>query len=268
MSPLNARKPLLSFLSVVCFLGFGKHATAPAADSLSIAAAADLAYCLDDMDIAFKKTHPDADLKVASGSSGNFTTQIKNGAPYDVFLSADVSFPRDLVKAGLADESTLTVYATGKIVLWTTRPDAIDVTKGLAVLKDSNLVKKFAVANPDHAPYGRAAKEALQHENLWDAVQSRIVLGENIAQTAQFVETGGADAGVVALSLVLSPKLAKVGKWQEIPAEDYNRLEQAVVLTKQGASSPLARAYLEFLRSPEARAIFDHYGFRLPEKKG
>ncbi len=153
-------------------------------------------------------------------------------------------------------------------MLWTTHPETVDVMKGLAVLKDPGIVKKLAVANPDHAPYGRAAKEALQHDKLWDALQSRIVLGENIAQTAQFVETGSADAGIVALSLVLSPKLVKLGKWQEIPAEDYARLEQAAVLTKQGAGNALARAYLEFLRSPEARAIFDRYGFRLPEKKG
>ena len=147
-------------------------------------------------------------------------------------------------------------------------PEAVDVTKGLEVLRDPGIVKKFALANPDHAPYGRAGKEALQHDKLWDAVQSRLVLGENIAQTAQFVQTGSADAGIVALSLVLSPKLAKVGKWQEIPADDYAKLEQAAVLTKAGAGNPLAREYLDFLRSPEARAIFDRYGFRLPEKKG
>ena len=255
------------FLSAFCLVGLGKPPAA-SAEGVSIAAAADLVYCLDEMNATFKKSHPDADLMVTSGSSGNFATQIKNGAPFEVFLSADMSFPRDLVKAGLADEKTLTTYATGKIVLWTAHPDTVDVSKGLAVLREPNAIKKFAVANPDHAPYGRAAKEALQHENLWDAVQSRVVIGENIAQTAQFVETGSADAGVVALSLVLSPKLAKVGKWQEIPAEDYNPLEQGAVLTKQGAGHPLARAYLDFLRSPEARAIFDRYGFRLPEKKG
>lgn len=244
-----------------------RSTAAQASESVSIAAAADLVYCLDEMNAVFKKAHPDADLKVSSGSSGNFATQIKNGAPFDLFLSADVSFPRDLVKAGLADESTLTTYATGKIVLWTTHPETIDVTKGLAILRDANAVKKLAVANPDHAPYGRAAKEALQHDKLWDSVQSRVVLGENISQTAQFVETGNADAGIVALSLVLSPKLSKVGKWQEIPAEDYNKLEQAAILTKQGTANSTAHAYLDFLRSPEARSIFDHYGFRLPEKK-
>ena len=279
MSPSNvnkyppARRARVFSASAACvaalaLFGAGPPATAQAAETVSIAAAADLVYCLDEMNAAFKKAHPDADLKVASGSSGNFATQIKNGAPFEVFLSADVSFPRDLVKAGLADESTLTVYATGKIVLWTARPDGVDVSKGLELLRDPNGVKKIALANPDHAPYGRAGKEALQHENLWDAVQSRLVIGENIAQTAQFVQTGNADAGIVALSLVLSPKLAKVGKWQEIPAADYATLEQGVVLTKQGAGNPTARAYLDFLRTTEARAIFDRYGFRLPEKKG
>ncbi len=249
-------------------ISFSGTSAGSAAETVSIAAAADLAYCLDDINAAFKITHPGADLKVSSGSSGNFTSQIKAGAPFEVFLSADIGFPKDLIKAGLADEKTLFTYAFGKIVLWTLHPEAVDVTKGLAVLSKPEVVKKLAVANPDHAPYGRAAKEALQHDKLWDALQSRIVLGDNIAATAQFVSSGNADAGIVALSLVTSPKLANVGKWQEIPAEDYNPLEQGAVLTKAGMGNPTAKAYLEFLRTPEARAIFDHYGFRLPEKKG
>ena len=236
---------------------------ARAADSITIAAAADLVFCLDELDATFKQAHPGADLKVSSGSSGNFTAQIKNGAPFDVFLSADMSYPRDLVKAGLADEKSLTQYAVGRLVFWTAKPASVDVTKGLAILAQPEPVRKLAVANPDHAPYGRAAKEALQHEKLWDAVQPRVVLGENIAQTAQFVETGNADAGLVALSLVLSPRLARVGKWQEIPADFYGKLEQGVVLTAAGAKNPLARAYLDFLRSPAARQIFDRYGFRM-----
>ena len=214
-------------VAILCILLVATAARA--AESVSIAAAADLTYCLDDLNAAFKKAYPDADLKVSSGSSGNFTTQIKSGAPFEVFLSADVSFPRELIKAGLADESTLSIYAVGRIVLWTSTPDKVDVTRGFDLLRDPNgPVKKLAVANPDHAPYGRAAKEALQHEKLWDAVQDRIVLGENIAQTAQFVQTGSADAGFVALSLVLSPKLSTVGKWWEVPADTYNKLEQGV----------------------------------------
>ena len=215
------------------------------------------------LNAAFKQAHPGADLKVSTGSSGNFATQIKNGAPFEVYLSADMSYPRDLVKAGLADEKTLTQYAIGRLVFWTAKPETVDVTKGLSILANAEPVKKLAVANPDHAPYGRAAKEALQHEKLWDAVQGRVVLGENIAQTAQFVETGNADAGFVALSLVVSGKLAKIGKWQEVPVEFYGKLEQGAVLTTAGAKNPLARAYLDFLRTPEARKIFDKFGFRM-----
>lgn len=252
----------MRFLAVASVL-VGLAGFARAAEPVSVAAASDLVYCLDDLNAAFKKTHAEAEIKVSSGSSGNFATQIKNGAPFEVFLSADVGFPRDLIKAGLADEKSLTTYAFGRLVLWTTRPEAVDVTKGLEILRAGAPVKKLAIANPGHAPYGRAAKEALQHEKLWDGVQSRIVLGENIAQTAQFVATGNADAGIVALSLVVSPKMAKVGKWQEIPAGMYTPLEQAAVLTKQGAGNPLARAYVDFLGTPAAREIFDRYGFQM-----
>lgn len=256
------------FAALALLLGVVAACPVRAAETVSIAAAADLAYCLDDMNAAFKKTHPDADLKVSSGSSGKFTTEIKQGAPYDVFMSADIGFPRDLIKSGLADEKSLTTYAFGRLVFWTAHPETVDVTKGLEVLRRDDPVRKLAVANPDHAPYGLAAKQALEHDKLWDAVQGRIVMGDNISQTAQFVATGNADAGIVALSLVITGKLAKIGKWTEISADKYAPLEQAVVLTKQGTVNPLAEAYLEFLRTPEARKIFDGYGFRLPEKKG
>jgi molybdate transport system substrate-binding protein len=229
---------------------------------LAIAAAADLVYCLQDLDAGFAKQHPDVDVKVSTGSSGNFCAQIQNGAPFDVFLSADVSFPQTLAKAGLVDADSLAIYAVGRVVLWTTKP-GVDVAKGLAVVS-GDTVKKFAIANPEHAPYGRAAKAALEHEGLWTDAEPKLVLGENIAQTAQFVQTGAADAGVVALSLVLSPALAKTGCWTEIPTDFYPKLEQAAILTARGAKNPAARAYLDYLRSKEARAIFDRYGFRLP----
>jgi molybdate transport system substrate-binding protein len=230
--------------------------------TLQIAAAADLVFCLDRLNAEFKKAHPGVDLKVSTGSSGNFFAQIQNGAPFDVFLSADMKYPRDLAKAGLADEKTLTQYAVGRIVLWTTWPD-VDLSKGLESLR-ADKIRKFAIANPDHAPYGRAAKAALEHEKLWEAVQPKLVLGENIAQTAQFVQTGNAEAGIVALSLVLAPVNKGLGKYQEIPAAFYPPLEQGLIITKYGGANPLAAKYLEFLRSKEARAIFDEYGFRLP----
>jgi molybdate transport system substrate-binding protein len=230
--------------------------------TLTIAAAADLVFCLDVLNRDFKDAHPGIDLKVSSGSSGNFFAQIETGAPFDVFLSADMKYPRDLVKAGFAEEKTLTPYALGRIVLWTTWP-GVNLAGGLDRLRAAE-IKKIAIANPDHAPYGRAAKEALEHEKLWDAVQSKLVIGENIAQTAQFVQTGNVDAGIVALSLVLAPTNKGVGKYIEIPDAFHAPLEQGLVITRHGKDNPLAAEYLEFLRSKAARITFDAYGFRLP----
>ncbi len=234
-----------------------------AADTIQVAAASDLVFCLEALNAEFKKVEPSVDVKVSTGSSGNFFAQIQHGAPYDVFLSADMRYPRELAAAGRADGATLTPYAIGRIVLWTTRPD-LDLANGLAVLR-GNEVKRFAIANPDHAPYGRAARQALERAKLWDAVAGRLVLGENISQTAQFVETGNADAGVVALSLVLAPRLAGVGRFVEIPMSEHEPLEQGAVLTRRGAENGAARRYLAFLKSREARVIFDRFGFRLPD---
>lgn len=231
--------------------------------TVAVAAASDLIYCMEELNAEFQKTNPHAVLKVSFGSSGNFFAQIQHGAPFHIFLSADMKYPRELIKAGLADSSSLTMYAIGYIVLWTIKP-GIYVTAGLQIVRGDQ-VKKLALANPEHAPYGRAAKAALEHENLWESVQKKIVLGENIAQTAQFVQTGNVDAGIVALSLALSPKLARLGKFYEIPETSHPRLEQGAVLTNMGKGNPLARTYLDFLRSAPARAIFNRYGFRLPE---
>ena len=232
---------------------------------VSIAAAADLTYCLEELNAVFHDKNPGVTLKVSNGSSGNFFEQIKNGAPFDIFLSADMNYPRELAKAGLGDEKSIMQYATGRIVLWTTN-SKVDVSKGLEILRDAQVVKKIAIANPDHAPYGRAAKAALEHYDLWKTITDRIVTGENISQTAQFVQTGNADAGIVALSLVMSPRLAKIGKYYLIPAESYPPLEQGAILTKSGMAKADARAYMEFLRSDAARKIFDKYGFTLAAK--
>jgi len=248
-------------LLLVLAIAIGFHRPLRAAEQLSIAAASDLMYCLDALHAAFSKQHPGIELKTSTGSSGNFFAQIQNGAPFDVFLSADMSYPEELIKAGLADEKSLTVYALGRIVVWTAG-DKVDVTAGIQALNGAT-VTKVAIANPGHAPYGRAAKAALQHAKLWDHLEPKIVYGENIAQTAQFIETGNAEAGIVALALVRSPKLAKVGHWVEIPLENYPRLEQAAVVTKTGLSNPASALYLTFLRAPAAREIFDRFGLRL-----
>ncbi len=255
------RKHLLCLLLTACI--FPSFALSQTTETLSLAAASDLVYCLEELNAEFQNAHPAIALKTSVGSSGNFFAQIQNGAPFDIFLSADVKYPQELIKAGLADSSSLTLYAIGRIVLWTINPD-LDLTRGLQILRDAR-VKKLAIANPAHAPYGRAAQAALEHHQMWAELQKKIVLGENIAQTAQFVETGNVDAGIVALALPLSPKLKNTGKFFEIPETSYPRLEQAAVLTKKGKNNPAAKAYLQFLRSDKARSIFDRYGFRLPK---
>ncbi len=255
---MNIRIPtlLLLFMQFIPVLRAG--------EPLTIAAASDLVYCLEEVNKAFTKDHPEVPVNVTTGSSGNFFAQIKNGAPFDLFLSADVQYPLDLIKAGLADEKSLTVYAVGRIALWTTKAE-VDVSKGLGVLT-SEAVHKLAIANPDHAPYGRAAKAALKNEKLWEALKPKIVQGENISATAQLVETGNADAGIVALSLLLSPKLANKGHYWEIPEAMHPRLEQAAVITSKGLRHPQSKVYLDFLRSEDARKVFDRFGFRLPRE--
>ena len=231
-------------------------------NNIFIAAAADLVYCIDALNSAFEQTHPNTAVRVSTSSSGNLFAQIKNGAPFDLFLSADTAYPHELVKAGLAEESSLTTYAIGRLALWTTNEKLNVKERGLEILRDAQLVKKIAIANPDHAPYGRAAKAALEQAGLWNEIQDRIVLGENIAQTAQFVQTGNADVGIVSLSSLSSPSLRGVGDFFEIKTDPP--IEQSAVLTKRGSGNTAAKAYLEFLRSNQARDILKEHGFQIP----
>ncbi|KZE32853.1 molybdate transport system substrate-binding protein [Crenobacter luteus] len=249
-------------------LTMGAAFAAPAwAAPLYIAAASDLIYCLEELNASFMKQAPkDTEIKLSAGSSGNFFAQIQNGAPFHVYMSADMKYPRELAKSGYADAASLTPYAIGQIVVWTKRDD-LDVNKGLKLVNDPK-VKRFAIANPEHAPYGVAAVQALQTNKLYATAQPKFVLGENISQTAQFVQTGNADAGVVALALVKSPKLANVGRYKLIPTSEHAEMLQGAVLTNKGSEDPVARQYIAYLRSPEARAIFEKYGFMLPKKKG
>jgi molybdate transport system substrate-binding protein len=239
-------------------------APAARAETVTIAAAADLTYCIEDLNRSYQQSHHGTELKLSAGSSGNFSSQIQNGAPFDVFLSADIQYPKNLAAGGFVDSSTLTVYAVGRIVLWTTKPETVNLDRGIDVLRDRSAVKKIAIANPEHAPYGRAAKAILENTGIWAEVQDRIVQGENIAQTAQFVQTGNVDAGFVALSLLLSPNLQHIGRYIEIDPKLYPKLEQAMVLTKAGSNRSVVRDYFQFLQSQAARKIFDQYGFTLP----
>jgi molybdate transport system substrate-binding protein len=230
--------------------------------ALAIAAASNLVYALDALDAEFARTNPSVKLTSMTGASGSLVAQIRNGAPYDVFLSADLEFAQKLIQGGGASASSLRTFAIGRLVLWTTEA-GLDVGSIADVVRNP-AVRKIAIANPASAPYGLAAMQTLEKLHLQEAAESKLVRGENISQTAEFVETGNADAGFVALSLVLSPKLKDHGHWTEVPAELYAPLGQAAVLTLRGASNPAAQAYLDFLGSPVAAKILEQFGYRLP----
>ena len=233
-----------------------------AAEHVTVAAAANLVYVLEPLNAAFAKVMPESEVRCEVGASGSLVAQIENGAPYDVFLSADTDYPRKLVKAGAAEAESVEVFARGRLVLWTLRP-ALDLS-GVGAAVSSAAVKKLAIANPETAPYGRAAKEALEHLGLTALTAPKLVFGENISQAAQYVSSGNADAGFVALSLVLSPKLKDKGRWIEVPSALYAPILQAAVLTKQGGPNAAARKYLEFLSGAEAQGILARYGYGAP----
>lgn len=237
-------------------------ATTAQAEKLTIAAAADLKFAMDEIVASFTKNHPADQVEVIYGSSGKFFSQIQNNAPYDLYFSADITYPRELAKKGLA-ASTVVPYAFGRIVLWSNSMDASRMT--LTSLLDP-AIKKVAIANPRHAPYGKRAEEALKASGLWDKLQSRLVFGENIAHTAQFVQTGNAQVGIIALSLALNPALAQKGGYYLVPDRLHAPLEQGYVITKQGAAKPLARQFAEYMGTQPARTIMLRYGFVVPGK--
>jgi molybdate transport system substrate-binding protein len=203
---------------------------------------------------------------VSYGSSGNFETQIENGAPFDVFFSADIDYPRKLEAKGLAAPQSTYLYGIGKLILWVTNDSRLDVSKGLEILRDPS-VKKIAIANPEHAPYGRAAEEALRKAGVYDAIKDRLVLGENISQTAEFAESGNADAGILALSLVLSPALKDKGRYFQIPDNLYTPIQQGVVVVRASKNQQGAQAFLDYIKTPAETAILERYGFVLPGKE-
>ena len=232
---------------------------------LLIAAAADLKFALDDLAGVFQGSHPGVAVKPTYGSSGTLFAQIDNGAPFDLFLSADVKFPRQLIEHGKADKDSLFSYAIGHLVLWVPKESPLDVAPlGIKTLLDPR-VKKLAIANPKVAPYGAAAEAALKKLGVYDQIAAKLVLGENIAQTAQFVQSGAAEAGLVSLSLALSPKMKDAGKYWEVPADAFPKLEQAGVVCTGAANAEGARQFCEFLKSAEARGVLQRYGFALPD---
>jgi molybdate transport system substrate-binding protein len=237
-------------------------AAASFAQQLRIAAAADLQFALSDLASQYER-QSGAKLAVTFGSSGNFFAQIQNGAPFDLFFSADSGYPKKLIEGGFAEADSLQTYAFGHLVLWVPADSPLDPAQsGIKALLDPR-VQKIAVANPDHAPYGRAAVAALQKSGLYDQLKPKLVFGENISQAAQFVQSGSAQAGLIALSLTVSPAM-KDGKRWEVPPDWYPPLEQAVVVLKSSPNKPAAVAFLAFLKTPAARATLERYGFVLP----
>ncbi|WP_430389928.1 molybdate ABC transporter substrate-binding protein [Dyella sp. 20L07] len=225
---------------------------------ITVAAAADLRGALDQVVTQYQIAHPDSKIDVIYGSSGNLTTQIEQGAPFELFFSADSSFPERLVEHGKASGKPVQ-YAEGHIVLWSA---SIDM-KGVQV-KDLSQTRfgHIAIANPLHAPYGKRAEQALRASGIWDDVQSRLVIGENIAQTAQYVQTGNAQVGFVAESFAMNPAIK--GSYIAVPASLYEPLRQSLVLTQRGGNSELAKSFMSYVQSPEARALLAKYGFALP----
>ena len=229
------------------------------AAELQIAAAADLEYALRDVAHAFER-QTGATVRLSFAASGNLTAQIENGAPFDLFFSADEEYPKKLVRDGLVDPGTLYPYAIGKLVLWVRNDSKLDISRGWIVLEDRG-VKSIAIADPAHAPYGRIALAALKSQKVYEQIRSKLVYGENIAQTAQFVASGNADAGLLALSLALSPMLNGQGKYFVIPSSDYPALIQSACILRSSQNRMLARRFLDFLQSPSAAAVMQRYGF-------
>jgi molybdate transport system substrate-binding protein len=249
-------------LSALLFCSLLLVTASARAEKITVAAAADLKFAMGEIITEFKKANPTDEIEVIYGSSGKFHTQIQQGAPYDLYFSADIAFPRELAKNGFA-ASDVTPYAFGRIVLWS---ESLDATKmNLESLTDLTITR-IAIANPKHAPYGKRAEEALRSSKIWDKVEAKLVYGENIAHTAQFVQTGNAQVGIIALSLAVSPELSNKGGYWLIPDNLHEPLEQGYIITKRAAENVLAKRFADYMGSKEARAVMTKYGFVLPNE--
>jgi molybdate transport system substrate-binding protein len=255
-------------MKVICKLALSLILLAifASAQEITVAAAADMSAALPELVAAYTKKTGQV-VKLSFGASGNLTNQIRNGAPFDLFFSADEQYPQQLIAEGLASKDTLYRYAIGRLVLWVPNDSPLDLSKlGMQALLDPS-VKKISIANPATAPYGRAAAAALRHFGIYDQVSGRLVVGENISQAAQFVESGNAQAGLLALSHALAPAMKNTGRYWTVPLDAYPTLNQAAVVLSRSKQQDAARRFLEFLRSPEATSLLTSYGFSLPAEK-
>ncbi len=240
--------------------------TLAAAQEITVAAAADMSTALPQLVAAYTEKTGQA-VKLSFGSSGSLTNQIENGAPFDIFFSADEQYPQQLIKEDLALKDTLYRYAVGRLVLWVPNDSPLILPEiGINALLDPS-IKKIAIANPATAPYGRAAEATLRFYGIYDKVSSRLVVGESVTQAAQFVETGNAQAGLIALSHALAPALKDRGRYWKVPLEAYPTLNQAAIVLSKSKQKDAARKFLEFVRTPEAASLLTSCGFSLPEEK-
>jgi molybdate transport system substrate-binding protein len=240
---------------IALLLALGAHA-----GKITVAAAADLKFAMDEILSTFRQANPNDKVEIVYGSSGKLQTQIQQGAPFDLYFSADIAFAQTLVQNGFA-ATPAKPYARGRLVLWSASQDATKMTlNSLAGAK----ITRVAIANPQHAPYGNRAQEALRAAGLWEKVAPKLVYGDNIAHTAQFVQTGNAQVGVIALSLALSPELSAQGGYSLVPSQLHQPLEQGFIITRRAADNLLARRLADYMDSPTARAVMGRYGFELP----
>lgn len=226
---------------------------------LFVAAASNLRFVMNEIAIEFEKENGVA-VKVSYGSSGSISAQIKAGAPYDLFFSADESIPRKLVKEGFAERDSFFLYGIGRIVLWVANQSVIDLeTEGMDGLVHTS-VHKIAIANPRHAPYGSAAISALKNLSIFKKVEKKIILGENVSHVAQFVQSGGAEIGILSYSLAISAPLKESGRYWKIPPENYPEIVQAAVILLESQNSVLSRSFMDFIKKGRGKNILLQYG--------
>jgi molybdate transport system substrate-binding protein len=247
---------------LVCLAILLCSARAPGQE-IAVAAAADLKFAMGELAANFEK-QTGTKVNVTYGSSGNFFSQIQNGAPFDLFFSADVEYAKKLEAGGQAEPGTLYNYAVGRIVIWMPQGVKVDLSaQGMNALLDA-AIQKIAIANPAHAPYGRAAVAAMKKAGIYEKVEPKLVYGENISQTTQFVQSGNAQAGIIALSLAISPAMKDSGKMWLIPAELHPPIEQAAVVVKSSQKKEAATAFLEYVKSAVGKRVMEKYGFTTP----
>jgi molybdate transport system substrate-binding protein len=253
-------------LPLILVMMFGLLSPLLAAEDIRVAAAADLNYAMKDLAARFEQKSGNK-VDLSFGASGNFYSQIQNGAPFDLFFSADLDYTKKLAEAGKIENASVRSYAIGHLVLWVPNSSKLDPAKLKMDLLLDPSIPKIAVANPRHAPYGRAAMAALEHFGMKDKVADKLVLGENVSQAAQFVQSGNAQAGLIALSLAMSPAMTNAGKYWELPQDAYPEIQQGVGILSSSKHKQAAQAFVDYISSPEGTAVLEQYGFRVPPRQ-